>query len=186
MPGSRRRTAAAASRPEPRRDPTQKIIVIDPGHGGIEQGAVGPTGLQEKDVTLDLARRLKALLQTRPASISVVLTRDEDRLVGLDERTAIANHNQADLFLSIHLNASPRPAPGAPRPISCPPRPPTTRRAPWPRWRTARPASTEESRPRQARSSGQPRPGAVGPGPEPVPGREQRCWPSRCSASSTS
>ncbi len=93
--------------PAPRRDPNEKIIVIDPGHGGIEQGAVGPTGLREKDVTLDLARRLKSVLE-KNEDISVVLTRDEDRLVGLDERTAIANHNRATLFFSIHLNASPR------------------------------------------------------------------------------
>lgn len=86
----------------------ETIIVIDPGHGGVEHGAVGPTGLMEKEVTLALARRLKRSLQRSSRSISVVLTRDEDRLVGLDERTAIANHNRADLFLSIHLNASPR------------------------------------------------------------------------------
>ena len=85
----------------------QTVIVIDPGHGGIESGAIGPTGLREKDVTLDLARRLRQSLQ-RNRAISVVLTRDDDRLVGLDERTAIANHNRADLFISIHLNASPR------------------------------------------------------------------------------
>jgi N-acetylmuramoyl-L-alanine amidase len=84
------------------------IIVLDPGHGGVEHGAIGPTGLREKDVTLTLARRLKRELERGNRSINVVLTRDEDRLVGLDERTAIANHNKADLFLSIHLNASPR------------------------------------------------------------------------------
>jgi N-acetylmuramoyl-L-alanine amidase len=82
------------------------IIVIDPGHGGIENGAVGPTGLIEKEVTLTLARRLKRVLERGRPSLSVVLTRDEDRLLGLDERTAIANHNRADLFVSIHLNAS--------------------------------------------------------------------------------
>jgi N-acetylmuramoyl-L-alanine amidase len=84
------------------------IIVLDPGHGGVEQGAVGPTGLMEKDITLTLARRLKRELERGNRSISVVLTRDEDRLVGLDERTAIANHNRAELFLSIHVNASSR------------------------------------------------------------------------------
>jgi len=83
------------------------IIVIDPGHGGIELGAVGPGGLREKEVTLDLARRLRRLLQ-KDRGVSVVLTRDEDRVVGLDERTAIANYNRATLFLSIHLNASRR------------------------------------------------------------------------------
>jgi len=97
----------AEKEPEPRRDPTQKVIVIDPGHGGIEEGAKGPTGLLEKDITLDLAQRLEALLDRDPG-ITVVLTRDDDRLVGLDERTAIANYNSADLFLSIHINASRR------------------------------------------------------------------------------
>jgi len=88
-------------------DPRRKIIVIDPGHGGVEIGAIGPTGLREKEVVLDLARRLQRRLQ-RDHNLTVVLTRDEDRLIGLDERTAIANYNRADLFLSIHLNASPR------------------------------------------------------------------------------
>jgi N-acetylmuramoyl-L-alanine amidase len=80
---------------------------VDPGHGGVETGAIGPSKAQEKDVALDLARRLKAHLQQDP-SVGVVLTRDEGRLVPLDERTAIANHNHADLFLSIHLNSSKR------------------------------------------------------------------------------
>lgn len=84
----------------------RRIIVIDPGHGGIETGAVGPGGLMEKDVTLELSRRLRTRLQRTDSRLSVVLTRDEDRLVGLDERTAIANHNQADLFVSVHLNAA--------------------------------------------------------------------------------
>ncbi len=85
----------------------QKIVVIDPGHGGSEKGAEGPTGLLEKEVTLDLARRLRRELQD-DKGIAVVLTRDEDRRVDLDERTAISNHNQAELFVSIHLNGSPR------------------------------------------------------------------------------
>jgi N-acetylmuramoyl-L-alanine amidase len=111
MQGSRRAaddSPVIQSPPTRRRVAGQKIIVIDAGHGGIETGAIGPTGLEEKDVALDLARRLRRILQD-DRKLSVVLTRDEDRLVGLDERTAIANHNQADLFLSIHLNASSRP-----------------------------------------------------------------------------
>jgi N-acetylmuramoyl-L-alanine amidase len=91
-------------RPTDRRE--RPIIVIDPGHGGIEKGAIGPNGSREKDVTLDLALRLKRLLERY--DISVVLTRDDDRLVSLDERTAIANHNRATLFISIHLNSSRR------------------------------------------------------------------------------
>lgn len=84
----------------------QPVIVLDPGHGGVEPGAVGPSGLQEKDLTLDLARRVKVLLERQGAT--VVLTRDDDRVLPLDDRTAIANHNRAALFLSIHLNASKR------------------------------------------------------------------------------
>jgi N-acetylmuramoyl-L-alanine amidase len=99
-----RATEEVEAQPSETRDPRRKVIVIDPGHGGVETGATGPSGLQEKDVTLDLARRLRKELDH--GSTDVVLTRDEDRLVGLDERSAIANHNRADLFLSIHLNAS--------------------------------------------------------------------------------
>jgi N-acetylmuramoyl-L-alanine amidase len=102
-PRESRDRSGRRSRPE-----SSTIIVLDPGHGGVEHGAAGPSGLMEKDVALSLARRLKRELERGDRSVSVVLTRDEDRLVGLDERTAIANHNRADLFLSIHLNASPR------------------------------------------------------------------------------
>ena len=95
------------SRGRREREPNQRIVVLDPGHGGIENGAIGPGGLQEKEVSLDLAKRLRELLQS-DSSLSVVLTREDDRLVGLDERTAIANYNRAVLFLSIHVNASAR------------------------------------------------------------------------------
>ncbi len=87
--------------------PPARVVVIDPGHGGIELGAVGPKGLREKDVALDIARRLQRALG-REDGVIAVLTRDEDRLVPLDERAAIANHNRAELFVSIHLNASRR------------------------------------------------------------------------------
>ena len=83
------------------------VIVLDPGHGGVETGAVGPGGLQEKEVTLDLARRLQAVLQRSDPGLAVVLTRDEDRQVARDERTSIANQNRAELFVSLHLNSSP-------------------------------------------------------------------------------
>jgi N-acetylmuramoyl-L-alanine amidase len=82
------------------------VIVLDPGHGGVETGATGPSGLQEKTLTLDLAMRLKSRLERQGAT--VVLTRDDDRVMTLDDRTAIANHNRAILFISIHLNASKR------------------------------------------------------------------------------
>jgi len=107
LKGSQKRRGTRRTRSTPLTEP-KTIIVIDPGHGGVEQGAVGPTGLKEKDVSLQLALELKRLLHLRDPAISVVLTRDEDRLVGLDERTAVANHNKAALFLSIHLNAAPR------------------------------------------------------------------------------
>lgn len=84
-----------------------KTIVIDPGHGGEEVGAVGRTGVYEKDLALDIARRLKTRLVS-DHGFNVILTRDDDRVVPLKERTAIANHAAADLFLSIHLNSSRR------------------------------------------------------------------------------
>ena len=83
------------------------VVVIDPGHGGEEEGAAGPTGLLEKDLTLDIAHRLKALLDNG-RDVEVLLTRSDDATVALDDRTAIANHERADLFVSIHANASRR------------------------------------------------------------------------------
>jgi N-acetylmuramoyl-L-alanine amidase len=84
-------------------------IVIDPGHGGHDDGTIGPTGVLEKDVVLDIALRLAALVQTRLGA-EVVLTRSDDTFVPLTERTAIANEHKADLFLSIHANSSPAPS----------------------------------------------------------------------------
>ncbi len=86
--------------------PGIQVIVVDAGHGGSETGAAGSAGLLEKDVTLDVAKRLQAGLG-RKLGVKVVLTRDDDRQVSLDDRTAVANHERADLFLSIHVNASP-------------------------------------------------------------------------------
>ena len=80
-------------------------IVIDPGHGGHDTGTIGPTGLMEKKVVLDVAQRLGALLKDRLGS-EVVYTRQDDRFVSLEKRTAIANQKQADLFVSIHANSS--------------------------------------------------------------------------------
>jgi N-acetylmuramoyl-L-alanine amidase len=93
----------------PQAEPTPALftVVIDPGHGGDDTGARGPTGLLEKDITLDVARRLKARVLADMGA-QVILTRDSDKAVGLDERTAIANHSHADLFVSIHANASRR------------------------------------------------------------------------------
>ncbi|MCI0655608.1 MAG: N-acetylmuramoyl-L-alanine amidase, partial [Acidobacteria bacterium] len=83
-----------------------RLIVVDAGHGGVETGAKGPSGLQEKDVTLDVAKRLQTGLARR-LGVRVILTRETDKHVSLDDRTALANHERADLFLSIHVNASP-------------------------------------------------------------------------------
>ena len=80
-------------------------IVIDPGHGGHDTGTIGPGGLREKDVVLDVALRLRRLIERRLGS-EVVMTRDDDTFIPLEERTAIANEKTADLFISIHANAS--------------------------------------------------------------------------------
>lgn len=83
-------------------------IVIDAGHGGHDDGTIGPHGLLEKDVVLDVALRLSKLVQERMGA-EVVLTRSDDTFIPLRERTAIANDHKADLFLSIHANSSPAP-----------------------------------------------------------------------------
>ncbi len=80
-------------------------IVIDAGHGGHDSGTLGPDGLEEKDVALDVALRLGHLLHQRLGA-DVIYTRRTDKFVPLEERTAIANRNHADLFLSIHANSS--------------------------------------------------------------------------------
>jgi N-acetylmuramoyl-L-alanine amidase len=79
-------------------------VVIDAGHGGDDHGAEGPRGLLEKDLTLDVARRLARRLERE--GVRVVLARREDRFVGLEERTRVANDARADLFLSIHANGA--------------------------------------------------------------------------------
>lgn len=86
-------------------EPAVRTIVIDPGHGGQEVGARGPGGTLEKDISLAIARRLRAEL-VNARGLTVVLTRDRDVEMGLDERTAVANNYKADLFVSIHANAS--------------------------------------------------------------------------------
>ena len=85
-----------------------RAIVIDPGHGGDDIGAKGAKGALEKNVTLSVARRLKAALEAR-LGVRVLLTRDGDQAVPSDQRAALANNNKADLFVSLHANASVRP-----------------------------------------------------------------------------
>jgi len=81
-------------------------VVIDAGHGGNDVGTHGPSGYLEKDLSLDVAKRLAALIRENMGS-DVVMTRSDDVYVGLEERTRIANEHKADLFLSIHANSSP-------------------------------------------------------------------------------
>ncbi len=81
-------------------------IVIDPGHGGHDTGTIGPTGLMEKDLCLDVALRLGKIIEQRLPGADVVYTRSDDSFIPLEERTNIANQAKADLFISIHANSS--------------------------------------------------------------------------------
>ncbi|MGZ4789194.1 MAG: N-acetylmuramoyl-L-alanine amidase, partial [Terriglobales bacterium] len=84
-------------------------IVIDAGHGGHDTGTIGPNGVREKDIVLDVALKLGKLLEDRLGA-EVVYTRDDDTFIPLETRTAIANQQQADLFISIHANSSDDPS----------------------------------------------------------------------------
>ncbi|MBI2903611.1 MAG: N-acetylmuramoyl-L-alanine amidase [Candidatus Methylomirabilis oxyfera] len=88
--------------------PTESVttVVIDPGHGGRDPGAIGPSGIREKDVVLDIGLRLKRMVEER-LGMQVVMTRSGDVFVPLEERAAIANRHKADFFISLHLNAAP-------------------------------------------------------------------------------
>lgn len=96
-------------RPLDARAAVVRTIVLDPGHGGTQGGARGPGGLEESAVALSLALRVKKALRAMLPATRIVLTRTANRTVTLEERAAIANGAQADLFVSIHLNASPSP-----------------------------------------------------------------------------
>ena len=83
-------------------------IVVDPGHGGKDPGTVNSLlGIREKELTLDIAKRLQSMLREH-AEFEIILTRNRDEYLSLEERTAIANSSQGDLFLSIHINSAPR------------------------------------------------------------------------------
>jgi N-acetylmuramoyl-L-alanine amidase len=82
-------------------------IVIDAGHGGHDTGTIGPTGLMEKDLCLDVALRLGKIIEQRLPGADIVYTRSDDTFIPLEERTNIANQAKADLFVSIHANSSP-------------------------------------------------------------------------------
>jgi len=94
---------APESRPDAAEDRFD-AIVLDAGHGGHDEGATGPSGLHEKDLVLDVTKLLASRLRER--GVHVVLTRTRDEFLSLEERTAVANDARADLFLSIHANAS--------------------------------------------------------------------------------
>jgi N-acetylmuramoyl-L-alanine amidase len=105
-----------ASAPQPTRDGQSTLtrtlglkigrIVLDPGHGGHDTGTIGPTGLMEKDLCLDVALRLGKIIEQRLPGADVIYTRSDDTFVPLEERTNIANQAKADLFISIHANSS--------------------------------------------------------------------------------
>jgi N-acetylmuramoyl-L-alanine amidase len=95
---------AEASIPSPTRKHRVRVM-IDPGHGGKDPGATGPTGLKEKDVVLEIGRLVREKL-SRFDEYDVRMTRDEDVFIPLEERTAMANGARADLFVSLHINAS--------------------------------------------------------------------------------
>jgi len=91
---------------KPPAPPVLRKIVIDPGHGGRDPGAVGVDGIAEKDIVLAVSHRLVDKLK-KEMGVEAVLTRSDDRFIPLEERTAIANREGADLFISVHVNASP-------------------------------------------------------------------------------
>lgn len=120
LPSTTEAAPAPAPAPAPPPDtrlviPTQgpssglRTVVIDPGHGGDELGTQGVKGTLEKEITLSVARRLRTLIETR-LGLKVFLTREDDRTVTLDDRSAFANNHRADVFLSIHANSAVRPA----------------------------------------------------------------------------
>ena len=97
------------SEPEARIQESQVVkrtIVIDAGHGGHDPGAIGPSGLYEKSVVLDIALKIREIMKKDYPSYKVVLTRDSDVFIPLPQRAEIANNNNADLFVSIHANSS--------------------------------------------------------------------------------
>jgi N-acetylmuramoyl-L-alanine amidase len=101
-----------------RRPRHMKRIVIDAGHGGFDSGAVGLNGTKEKDITLQIAKRLRSSLDKK-GGVTPFLTRDEDYFLDLSERTVLANRYNADLFVSIHCNASDNRSAGGTETFSC-------------------------------------------------------------------
>ncbi|HEX9443506.1 MAG TPA: N-acetylmuramoyl-L-alanine amidase, partial [Candidatus Binatia bacterium] len=116
--GSAEKVALVEKKPEPAAPapravkppplPALRRIVLDPGHGGRDPGAVGVDGIAEKDIVLNVAKKLAERLK-RELGVEVLLTRKDDTFIPLPDRTAIANAEDADLFISLHVNASPNP-----------------------------------------------------------------------------
>ena len=102
-------SASVAPLPDLTPPPTVRVIAIDAGHGGSDTGTSSGTGTLEKDVTLSVARRLRDAIQNQ-LGLRVVLTRTRDDLVPSDTRAEVANNNKADIFISLHVNASIRPS----------------------------------------------------------------------------
>ena len=102
----RKRTVLLAGKSNPAPNLGVRKIVLDPGHGGKDPGAIGVGGIAEKDIVLAVAKKLAKKLKEE-MGVQVVLTRTDDRFIPLEERTAIANAEEADLFVSLHMNASP-------------------------------------------------------------------------------
>lgn len=101
---------SATTKPSPLGDQVIDVIVIDAGHGGKDNGAVGRAGTREKDITLQIAKETARQLRAI-GGFSVITTRERDETVSLNERASIANKAQADLFISIHCNANPKRSP---------------------------------------------------------------------------
>jgi len=95
----------AAAPPARAQEPALRTVVIDPGHGGLESGAKGRFGNLEKDITLAVSLKLKALIE-KGMDFEVVLTRDRDVDVSIENRSAIANNHKASLFISVHANGA--------------------------------------------------------------------------------
>jgi N-acetylmuramoyl-L-alanine amidase len=95
--------AKPAPKPQPK---PAAVIVLDPGHGGRDPGAIGLSGTEEKDITLSICRQMRDLLSARK-DVKVLLTRDTDDFLPLPSRVAVAHKHDADLFISIHADAAP-------------------------------------------------------------------------------
>jgi N-acetylmuramoyl-L-alanine amidase len=103
--GQKRTGAPPAKVPQPGPSKIRKIV-LDPGHGGKDPGAIGIDGIAEKDIVLAVAKKLASKLR-QEMGVQVILTRTDDRFIALEDRTAMANAQEADLFVSLHVNASP-------------------------------------------------------------------------------